>query len=734
MAPTFVTRYLLALQRYKWVGVAGFVTVMGISGVIAIQPPPEPSYRAEGVLAPNAPPVAFTATGSEIQSQGREMTEEFLLSDYVVKTVSDGLLAQGIAVKPQGVFQKTKVRVSRSEERGSPVRGVEVTYEAAQREEAELAAQLLLQTMVEQSREVNAERLRIVTRAINERLPAVEAELRAAEQALEQYDRIEGPALQTALDGSLLGSITGSEQQQRQIRLTLSGIDAQIASLQSKLGLTPDEAYASSALSADPIIANLRAQIYQTETQIELLSQNLREEHPTMVELRQQQSAYEQLLQQRASEVIGGSNQVAPLTSEAQIRQDSSLDPARQQLANELVALQTQRESLQQQLAMLARTEQELRQQYTNLPNKQLERNRLAQVVAEKQAIYQQMVAKRIDAEAAEAETVASLRLAQPPQTRQILPETTGGITVLAIGGFVGILVGGGLIFLLDALDNTIRTLGDLQSAIREQDTSILGVLPLMVPDAGQEMPILLDSHSLYHEFYERLRSNLRRATAGKPLAVVLVTSTIAQEGKTVTAFNLAIASARAGKRTLVVEGDLRSPSQARALKVNPDPNSVIEPLLYYGDFNSCIRLVPEVENLYIAPSPGPQRQAAAILESSEMQRFLRDARGRFDLVIIDAPSLTLCNDALLLEPYTDGLLLVTRPGVSQSSMLSEVLEEFTTSDEINCLGAIINGADIEVAFPEPSASSRTLETPSFAEEFEVEEEQEEVFVGDRDG
>ncbi|MFM7790343.1 MAG: tyrosine-protein kinase family protein [Microcystis panniformis] len=66
-------------------------------------------------------------------------------------------------------------------------------------------------------------------------------------------------------------------------------------------------------------------------------------------------------------------------------------------------------------------------------------------------------------------------------------------------------------------------------------------------------------------------------------MKVVVVTSITGGEGKTATAYNLAIAAALAGRRTLLVEGDLRSPSKSEEIGVTPDPNSFREPLLYYG-------------------------------------------------------------------------------------------------------------------------------------------------------
>jgi Mrp family chromosome partitioning ATPase len=182
----------------------------------------------------------------------------------------------------------------------------------------------------------------------------------------------------------------------------------------------------------------------------------------------------------------------------------------------------------------------------------------------------------------------------------------------------------------------------------------------------------------------------------------------------------MAIASARAGKRTLLIEGDLRSPSKVDSLGVVPDPHSAAEPLRYYGNLSDCMRLVPGVENLYVIPSPGPIRRPAAILESSEMQRLLAEARHRFDLVAIDSPALSANNDAISLEPLTDGIVLVARPFYTMSGMLAEAIEQLTGSDDEEeesvksgprLLGAIINGADIPVAV-EPELQQLELPYP----------------------
>ncbi|MHC5598427.1 MAG: GumC family protein [Nostoc sp.] len=707
MTPPIVKRYLIAFDKYKWIGLASFALVVAGSTVVAMQPEPPPSYIASAALTYTGPPVSFSTTGTQIQQQGKELNEEVLLSNQIIATV-----AEKVGVKPKTLGASVALTVpkknSKTGELESSILGLKYVDTDAKRAIEVLAE--LMQAMVKLSSDINTGRLQAIIQKINDRTPQIKRELEIAEKKLEQYDRIERTAILAAENGSLLSAITASQNLQRQIQLTISGVDGQVRSIQNKLGLTVGQAYISSALSADPIIGNLRSQIYQSESQIAVLRKDLRPEHPTMVQLLRQKQAAEELLQQRAAEVLGGDGTAAPLQGNvAGIRTQSSLDPARQQLANQMVSLQTQRETLQQQLTQEIQQEARLRQEYSLIPNKQLERSRLEQEVALKKAIYDQMQVKLTDAKTAEAETTSSLSIARTPTAvADIKPPKSVPVT-LAVGGFLGVVIGGGVIFLLGSLEGTFKTREDIGQSLKQKEVALLGELPFMpVDDLDIDaVPVVLAADSPYLEFYEKFRSNLRRI-GGKKLKVVLITSTTSLEGKTASAYNLGIASARAGKRTLIIETDLRSPSRCTSLKVIPDRDATIEPLRYYANLSECIRLVPDVENLYIVPSPGPVRQSAAILESSEMRRLIEDVRERFDLVILDTSGLSISNDPLLIQPYSDGIVLVARPHYTQENMLGETIDQLVES-ELGLLGAIINGADISVSLPEQVAESSTF-------------------------
>jgi len=716
MAPPIVKRYLISLNQNKLLGIAGFALIVGISGVVGILPPPPPTYKAQGVLAYTTPPRLFSTTGEQIQQQGRQLTPKELLPDSVIKDV-----AAQVRVKAEDIAMKLELKLPGEKE--APV--IQVGFTADNPKMADETLKLLLPRMVEQSRLVNSARLRSVIESIEKRLPEAKRELQEDQQRLERYIRIEESALLAAKDSTLVGGISGSQQQQRQIELTLGGIETQISSLSKRLGLNADEAYTNAALSADPVIGAMRSQIQGAEQQLALLrSQGYLDEHPNVAKLKDTQQTYEKLLEKRAAEVIGGKGIGEQLTV-GKIRTDSNLDPARQQLASQLVALQTQKETLKQQLEATKKVEQDLRRQYKKLPDKQLEQARLQQKFELQRAFYGKLQASLADARAAEAETVSSLTIAQQPQVSQDAKKAKNPVIILGGGVFVGLLVAGGLIFLLAALDNTLYSPEEVKQLLEQHDVPLLEQLPVMVivTPSGEETAILIQPDSPYVEDYERFRSNLRRGE-NKSLKVVLLTSTIEGEGKTVSAYNLAIAAAQAGKRTLLVEADFRSPSHSKPMKVMADPDANIEPLRYYSSKSRCIQLAPDIENLYVVPSPGQQRHAVAIIESSEFRQFLADARGRFDFVVVDSPALSRCNDAILLEPLTDGMILVTRPGYTQGSVLNKALEELTEEEELRLLGAIVNGVDRPVVTTPVAAAPVEEVAPIYQEEPVLETEE----------
>ncbi len=705
MAPPIVKRFAISFQQNYWLGFLTMVAGFGVSGLVALQPPPPPpapTYTSFGQLAFTEPPPAFTSTGNELQAQGRglSLSKGNLLSGRVMQNVQNRLQLSNqelIRIRDKTLAIEIPGQGDNGQLSSATIRLQYTDKESPTR--ATLILEAFMEEMVDHSRWLNTSELRSRIDALSKRLAQVKVDLTAAENRFYRYVSQQGADLLTIQDGSLFSGITSSQQRQRELGLALQEIDGRINSLMGQLGLTPEQAYASVALSADPILASLRAQILQIEQQLERLKLDLRPEHPTIEKLLKEKQVSETLFQQRAQELIGARDLAAiPLS---QIRQDSSLDPSRQLLANELLALETRRAGLLKQLNSVIETEQKLREQYEKFPDKQLQQAKLVQEVEFQRIVYQNILTALVDAQAAEAETVGSLSVAVPPNYRPSPPQRIrekNKVLIIAGGGGIGLIAGLGIILLLALIDDRLHTPQELRDSLVDREVPVLGQLPFIYSSLYREdlSPVLIEGDAGDLSFYERLRSNLRRL--GSDVSkVVMITSVSNEEGKSATAYNLAIASAQAGRRTLLIEADLRAPSKAQWLDIVPDPQSNLEPLRFYQNRSDAVVLVPKVPYLSILTSPGPQRQAAAIIESSELRLVLKDARGRYDMVIIDTPSLSRCNDALLLEPLTDGLLLVTRPGSTRSSLLNEAIDQLSDA-EVPVLGAVINGVENLVA------------------------------------
>ncbi|NEO86239.1 MAG: ATPase [Spirulina sp. SIO3F2] len=708
MASPLIKRFQVSLAHNKLYGLATSFFVLIVSGVVALippAPPPPDQYRAIGLLAYNAPPPTVTETGQAIFQQGQSNvgSKESLLTERVVVKV-----AQAFERKDIRKFLKS-IEIKLPKEEDKP-KLIKVIYTDTKEGRSGKILQMLLEEMVEQSRLVNTAQLRAQIKTLESRLEGEKRQLAQAERVFYNFLSQEGSSLAPAEDGSLFNAINTAQAQQRELRFQLEGVTAQMRSIESQLGLTPEEAAVASALSADPIIARIQAQRAQIKTEIAFNEKTLRPEHPQMVDLLGQLAALDQLLTERADEVVGTDGVFNAQPS--QVHQDSSLDATRQQLANRLVGLQTQQQALSQQLAIAVQTERQLRQDYERFPAKRLEQERLQQELTLKKNFHDFLQAKLVDARTAEAETVGSLIIAQPANVQK--QESTyspppGPIIIFAAGMVASVLVGLGTIFVFGFLDPHLYTAAELQTLFDDRDITVLGTLPYFDDVSPDTLPVLSGANRHYLPQYELFRSNLRRWSAQKA-KVVLIASVDSEEGKSTTAYNLAIAAAAAGQRTLLIEGNLRSPSQATALGVKRDPDAPSEPLGYYGSFAASTALVPTIANLYIMPSAGPQPNAAVILESSEFRRLIANARARFDLVVVDTPALADYNDALLLQPLSDGLVIVTQPAFTHGKKTGAMLEQLIEA-EVPILGGVINGdEDLEdlpmVAEPEPAKST----------------------------
>jgi Mrp family chromosome partitioning ATPase len=384
-------------------------------------------------------------------------------------------------------------------------------------------------------------------------------------------------------------------------------------------------------------------------------------------------------------EILQSQNQQQRLRTQLQRSFEQSITPARK----------AQQKQWQARLQGAIRREQDLRSRLGRLPERELARLRLSQGVEFQRLVYQNLLTALAQSQLVEAKSLVQIVLPATPKPLPTTPFVLPRWLVISLAGLAGAMGAMGVsLIILGWLTTRRLTPEKLRQALANANIPLVTCLPLLPHTATVRGIALLnaDLEPVYFAFYNHLLQQL--SSRSVPSAqVVLVTSVGEREGKTTTAYNLAIASARANRRTLLIEADLKKPSPAQCLNVElpqPHPRRVLN---FCADPQDAIYLVPEITNLFILPSVGPVRPAESLLVTQKIQSLLAMMRCRFDLVIIDAPSLTQAKYSRDLELCSDSLLLVTRAGYTSIPLLKEVFNKTKQSD-LTLWGAVINGVD----------------------------------------
>ncbi len=259
--------------------------------------------------------------------------------------------------------------------------------------------------------------------------------------------------------------------------------------------------------------------------------------------------------------------------------------------------------------------------------------------------------------------------------------------TLLAL--VLGLLGGVGLAFLFEHLDDTFRRPEELE---KQLGLPVLGVIPKTLLARGEARPIALVGHddprSAFAEAYRSVRTALQFSTASGVPRVLAVTSAMSGEGKSTTAVSLAIQFAQAGKRTLLVEADLRKPSLHRTL--NLDNQLGLTNYLAGGEAQPVDIAKPtHIPNLFAISSGPLPPNPADLLSSARMVELLSLAAGKFDQVILDSPPLLGLADALIIGNLCEGTLLAVEMGSTPRGYVLGALKRLRAA-RVPVLGTIL--------------------------------------------
>lgn len=337
-------------------------------------------------------------------------------------------------------------------------------------------------------------------------------------------------------------------------------------------------------------------------------------------------------------------------------------------------------------------------QKLASIPEQSMELAQVRRAHRSTEQLYdrltEQLQAVRI-AEESEIGTAQVLRSAVAPET----PQGGNGRTILILGGVLGLLLGVVVAVVRDKLDVRIHTPDDLE----ERAVPLIGVIPDLDAFAtarydgaekttvdGQAvstaLPVLLAPQSADAEAFRQLYVNLQFSRADTVIQTIVVTSAEKGAGKSTTAVNLALAAAQTGRRTLLIDADLRRPTLHALLGITGRGGPGLEEALRQPAETAAAAAPTGADNLWALTTDTPSAGAGPLLRSPRMRAWLNALRADFDAIVVDTPPVFVASESVMIATQSDATVVVARAGSTAGDALDQTL------DRLESLGAPVAG------------------------------------------
>jgi polysaccharide biosynthesis transport protein len=532
---------------------------------------------------------------------------------------------------------------------------------------------------------------------VEKQLPDLETKVRESESRIRDF-REKHQVVDLASEAARsVDTINNLNREITTASAQLAAEKSRINEMKKLLGDNVQSVVQSALVSESPGLKDGIAALLDARKKLALERTRFTDENASVKDLSNKVKVLEADLNGRYAANLAGKNITGKLTD---------LQPAGLQTAMvaDYTKAETQRVALEQQINALVYVSTAYRDRANRLPQLEQAQRELNRQLEVSLTTYKTLRAKLEEFRIAENQTTGNITLVTPPtiNPEAISPKTPQNI---AIGSFLGLFLGAAAAFVLDSTDRRIKTAQEAQQLF--PDYSILGRIPdfqqkemvvtskLMFGKSTRTAGRLMARNTgsdQENEAFRSLQANLRFLNADTPIKAIVVSSSLPREGKSTVAANLALVTAELGRKVLLVDGDMRKPSQHRIWRQNPDVGLSNVLTNQSKQEEAIIEVEP---NLYLLTAGTPPPNPIALIDSSQMGILIGEWTKTYDLVIIDAPPLTVAADATLLSKKASGIVFVMRPNVADkdSAMQSrEILEQ----SEQNVLGMVLNGIPME--------------------------------------
>ncbi|NDE89795.1 MAG: polysaccharide biosynthesis tyrosine autokinase [Alphaproteobacteria bacterium] len=485
------------------------------------------------------------------------------------------------------------------------------------------------------------------------RLEGLREELRTSEKAVEDFRAAHN------LVGAAEETIT--QKQLAEISTKLIQARAELSQAEAKqktIRNLKEKGKSASVVMASPLIQELKSQLAEVRRKEADLSARYGNRHPTMINVHNELRDITAKVEEETQKVLSGA--------------DSDLDIARSKvksLEEGVAALKNQTGEGDQAMVTLRQLRREAD------ANKTLYESFLARF---------KQVAEQQDLQMADARIVAKAEVALKPYFPN---PVIFFVLSLVLGGMIGFAVA----FIREYMERGYRDLNALETAL---GVAGLGIVPLM--DCSSQLPtdyVLEKPLSIYAESIRSIRTAVHFSNVDAPPKVIMVTSSLPNEGKTIFAISFARIMAKSGARVLLIDADMRRPrvhSVAGLDKIQPDLARILS-----GEVQLAQAVQKDISGMDVliarAKTPNPHD----LLASKQMERLLAIAREQYDLVIIDTPPVIAVADSVVVTKLVDTTVYLVRWATTPREVIAQGIKRLTDCNA-KIAGVVLNQVNLE--------------------------------------
>lgn len=557
-----------------------------------------------------------------------------------------------------------------------------LTYTDSDPKRAREVLTALTQTYVEYSLKDRRTKSSTAIKFIQDKLPQVKQQLDKSALAVTQFRKTYNIVDPDTYAASVYKMREALENQAQDLQIKMAQVQQQYEALSRQVGKSPEAAIGSAILQQDTPYQSLVKQFQEVETNYFLERTRFREDHPTVIALKDRRDELYRLLETRAQSVVGVRGSTTNITNEP----NSAIQ---QNLASQLFDAQTTLAVSQAQLESIRNAQSEVATAFSKIPQIQQRYVEIQRQLALDTSTYNKLSEKLEELRISEAQEISSWKILEPPLT-PIKPSSPDIERSLITGAISGIALGILFALLLNRLDQRIREVEEVRELI---DIPLLASIPMTEVSSLSAVTNqgILPSSS-YYAFKEALGSlalNLRYLGTDNMMKVIAFTSSVPSEGKSTLTYNLATILSALGYRVLLVDADMRKPSIHKLAGLS-NKLGLSTALATPSPWQDLIQAGDEQDNLHILTSGSLPPNPMLLLESNKMAALLQEWRQEYDYVLVDTPPVIGITDAQCLTSKVDTFILVAAINRSTRSGISRALEILSTA-RANVSGLLIN-------------------------------------------